>query len=306
MDIGTFCEEVVKCIKEILAGDAKIKVHKMYKNNDICLHSIVITYGDQRCVPNIYMDEYYHKYKMGFMSLGQIACEVIKERDILGHQMIEPIGKMTWEDVKDKVFYRLVNLGMNKKKLEKMPYMEYLDLAVTCRLLHSADKIGIASADITYEEMELFGATEEELFVQARENTEKLFPVEFKSLLSTIEAMMGRKFGFEGTDIEEKMDSEIAGRFEMYVLSNTLGINGAGVILYSDVLKQIAEQLDTNTLYLLPSSVHEFMVLKEYRSIEDMKSLVKDANHCVVAGMDLLSDNVYKYDRTTDRVEIVE
>lgn len=305
MDIGTFCEEVVKCIKEILDEDAKIKVHKMYKNNDICLHSIVISYGNQRCVPNIYMDEYYHKYKMGFMSLGQIACEVMKERDILGHQMIEPLGEMTWENAKDKVFCRLVNLEMNKKKLENMPYMEYLDLAVTCRLLHSADKTGIASADITYEEMELFGVTEEELFAQARENTEKLFPVEFKSLLSTIEAMMGRKFSLEEIGIKENMDVE-AGRIDMYVLTNTTGINGAGVILYPDVLKRIAEQLDADTLYLLPSSVHEFMVLKEYRSIEDMKELVMDANHCAVAGMDLLSDNVYKYDRKMDRVEIAE
>lgn len=305
MDIGTFCEEVVKCIKEILAGDAKIKVHKMYKNNDICLHSIVITYGDQRCVPNIYMDEYYHKYKMGFMSLGQIACEVIKERDILGHQMIEPLGEMTWENAKDKVFCRLVNLEMNKKKLENMPYMKYLDLAVTCRLLHSADKTGIASADITYEEMELLGVTKEELFVQARENTEKLFPVEFKSLLATIEVMMGRRFSLEEIGIKENMDIE-AGRIDMYVLTNTTGINGAGVILYPNVLKRIAEQLHTDTLYLLPSSLHEFIVLKEYRSIEDMKSLVKDANHCAVAGMDLLSDNVYRYDKVTDRVEIAE
>lgn len=304
MDIGTFCEEVAKCIKEVLDEDAKIKVHKMYKNNDICLHSIVIFYGNQRCVPNIYMDEYYQKYKMGFMSLGQIACEVMKERDILGLQTVEPLGEMTWESMKDKVFCRLVNLDMNKKKLENMPYMEYLDLAVTCRLLHSADKTGIASADITYEEMELFGVTEEELFAQARENTEKLFPVEFKSLLSTIEAMMGRKFSLEEIGIKENMDVE-AGKIDMYVLTNTTGINGAGVILYPNVLMQTAEQLDTDTLYLLPSSVHEFMVLKEYRSIEDMKSLVKDANHCVVAGMDLLSDNVYKYDRTTDRVEIV-
>lgn len=305
MDIGTFCEEVVKCIREVLDEDAKIKVHKMYKNNGICLHSIVITYGDQRCVPNIYMDEYYHKYKMGVMSLGQIACEVMKERDILGHQMIELLGEMTWENAKDKVFCRLVNLEMNKKKLENMPYMEYLDLAVTCRLLHSVDKTGIASADITYGEMELFGVTKEELFMQARENTEKLFPVEFKSLLSVIEKLMRKKFGFEGTDTE-KMDCEITGRFEMYVLSNTSGINGAGVILYPSVLKKIAEQLNTDTLYLLPSSLHEFIVLKEYRSIEDMKSLVMDANRCAVAGMDLLSDNVYKYDRATDRVEIVE
>lgn len=305
MDIGTFCEEVVKCIKEILDEDVKIKVHKMYKNNDICLHSIVISYRNQRCVPNIYMDEYYQKYKMGLMSLGQIACEVIKERDILGHQMIEPLGEMTWEKVKDKVFFRLVNLGRNEKKLADMPYMEYLDLAVVCRWLYSADEKGVASAEVTYVELELFGVTKEELFAHARINTEKLFPVEFQSLLSMIEAIRGKKLSLREIGIEESMDMEVDSRIDMYVLTNTTGINGAGVILYPDVLKKVAEQLNTNTLYLLPSSVHEFMVLPECNSVADMKELVAEANHCAVAGVDLLSDSVYRYDRVTDRVEIV-
>lgn len=300
MDIGTFCEKVAGCIREALDKDAKIEVHKIYKNNDVCLHSIVISYGDQQCVPNIYMDEYFRKYEMGIISLGQTACEVMKERDILGLQTIEPVGEMTWESVKDKVFCRLVNLEWNQKKLKDMPYMEYLDLAVTCRLLHSADKNGIASSDITYKELELFGVTEEELFTQAGENTEKLFPVEFKSLVSTLEAMLEKKFSLEEMGIKNMEADEI----DMYVLTNSTGINGAGVILYPNVLKKIAEQLDTDTLYLLPSSVHEFMVVKECKNVEYMKELVAEANHCVVAGMDLLSDNVYKYDRKTDRVEI--
>lgn len=301
MDIGTFCEEVAGCIKEALDKDAKIKVHKMYKNNDVCLHSIVISYGEQQCVPNVYMDEYYQKYKMGLMSLEQTACEVMKERDALGLQTVEPPGEPTWEKVKDKVFCRLVNLGMNQKKLNDMPYMEYLDFAVTCRWLHSADEKGIASSDITYKELELFGVTKEELFKQAGENTQKLFPVKFKSLVSTIEAMMGKQFSLEENGIKNMEADEI----DMYVLTNSTGINGAGVILYPNVLKEIAEQLDTGTLYLLPSSVHEFMVLKECKNVEYMKELVAEANHCVVAGMDLLSDNVYKYDRRTDRVEII-
>lgn len=305
MDMETFCRELVDCLKEGLDGDVEISVHKTYKNNDICLHGILISYGNQQCVPSIYVDGYFQKYKMGLMSLGQIACEVIKERDVLKYQRIEPLGELTWEMVKDKVFCRLVNLEMNKKKLADMPYMEYLDLAVTCRWLHSADEKGVASADVTYAELELFGVTKEELFAQARANTEKLFPVEFKSLLSMIEAIRGRKFSLKEAGIKENMDMEADSRIAMYVLTNTTGINGAGVILYPNVLKEIAEQLNTNTLYLLPSSVHEFMVLPECNSVEDMKELVAEANHCAVAGVDLLSDSVYRYDRVTDRVEIV-
>ena len=305
MDMETFCRELVDCLKEGLDGDVEISVHKTYKNNDICLHGILISYGNQQCVPSIYVDGYFQKYKMGLMSLGQIAFEVIKERDVLKYQSIEPLGELTWEMVKDKVFCRLVNLEMNQKKLADMPYMEYLDLAVTCRWLHSADEKGVASADVTYAELELFGVTKEELFAQARANTEKLFPVEFKSLLSMIEAIRGRKFSLKEAGIKENMDMEADSRIDMYVLTNTTGINGAGVILYPNVLKEIAEQLNTNTLYLLPSSVHEFMVLPECNSVEDMKELVAEANHCAVASVDLLSDSVYRYDRVTDRVEIV-
>ena len=304
MDMEIFCRELVDCLKEGLDGDAEISVRKTYKNNDICLHGILISYGNQQCVPSIYVDGYFQKYKMGLMSLGQIACEVIKERDALEHQRIAPLGELTWEKVKDKVFCRLVNLEMNKKKLADMPYMEYLDLAVTCRWLHSADEKGITSADVTYAEMEMFGVTKEELFAQARANTEQLFPVEFKSLLSMIEAIRGRKFSLKEAGIKENVDMEADSRIAMYVLTNTTGIDGAGVILYPDVLKRIAEQLNTDTLYLLPSSVHEFMVLPECNSVADMKELVAEANHCAVAGVDLLSDSVYRYDRVTDRVEI--
>lgn len=304
MDMETFCRELVDCLKEGMDGDVQISVHKTYKNNDICLHGILISYGNQQCVPSIYVDGYFQKYKMGMMSLGQIVCEVIKERDVLKYQRIAPLEELTWETVKDKVFCRLVNLGRNKKKLADMPYMEYLDLVVTCRWLHSADEKGVASADVTYAEMEMFGVTKEELFAQARINTEKLFPVEFKSLLSMIEAIRGRKFSLKEAGIKENMDMEADSRIAMYVLTNTTGINGAGVILYPNVLKRIAEQLNTDTLYLLPSSVHEFMVLPECNSVADMKELVTEANHCAVAGVDVLSDSVYRYDRVTDRVEI--
>lgn len=306
MGMETFCRELVDCLKEGMDGDVQISVHKTYKNNDICLHGILISYGNQQCVPSIYVDGYFQKYKMGMMSLGQIVCEVIKERDALEHQRIAPLEELTWENVKDKVFCRLINLGRNKKKLAGMPYMEYLDLAVTCRWLHSADEKGVASAEVTYAELELFGVTKEELFAQARKNTEKLFPVEFQSLLSMIETVRGKKLSPKEVGIEESMDLEADSRIAMYVLTNTTGINGAGVILYPDVLKRIAEQLTTDTLYLLPSSVHEFMVLPECSSVADMKELVTEANHCAVASVDVLSDSVYRYDRVTDRVEIVE
>lgn len=94
-------------------------------------------------------------------------------------------------------------------------------------------------------------------------------------------------------------------KVNMYVLTNTAGINAAAVILYSGMLGQIAKQLKTDTLYLLPSSTHEFMVVPECGSIEDLKEMVTEANRIAVTWLDFLSDHVYRYDRKTDMVDIV-
>ena len=61
----------------------------------------------------------------------------------------------------------------------------------------------------------------------------------------------------------------------MYVLSNTTGVNGAMTILYEDILKQIAIQLKTEILYLLPSSVHEWIVLPGCDDVAFLKDLVE-------------------------------
>ncbi len=304
MDIETFCREVMKCIQEITDRDTSIDMQKVYKNNGICLYSIVIRSGNEQCAPNIYMEDYFQQYKMGRMSLSQAAYEVVEQRERLKTEKIEPVTDFRWEVIKDKVFCRLVNRQRNRQKLETMPRMEYLDLAVTCRILHGSDGMGIASSEITYDEFDLLGVTEEELFRQAEQNTERLFPAEFKSLVSVIENMLGRQFESDEFVKMVPGSEEWRNKVNMYVLTNTAGINGAAVILYSGMLGQIAKQLKTDTLYLLPSSTHEFMVVPECGSIEDLKKMVTEANRIAVTGLEFLSDHVYRYDRKTNMVEI--
>ena len=48
---------------------------------------------------------------------------------------------------------------------------------------------------------------------------------------------------------------------EPYVVTNAMGINGAAVILYQNVLEKIADRLKGD-YYILPSSIHEVLAIQ--------------------------------------------
>ena len=63
-----------------------------------------------------------------------------------------------------------------------------------------------------------------------------------------------------------------------------------------------------HTLFgLLPSSIHEWLIIPEdcTVSLEDMKSMVFDANRLVVHEEEVLSDGVYRYSRENDKIEFL-
>lgn len=62
-------------------------------------------------------------------------------------------------------------------------------------------------------------------------------------------------------------------------------------------LQQVAKNNETLTGIILPSSVHEVLLVKQNQmSVEELKDMVKTVNASAVALQDRLSDHVYKYD----------
>ncbi len=85
---------------------------------------------------------------------------------------------------------------------------------------------------------------------------------------------------------------------EIYVLTYGDGRFGASVLASDQIMSKAAKQLGGN-IYILPSSVHELLVISKNSSMaQDVKSLaetVREVNSSVVAAEDFLSDNVYEY-----------
>ena len=269
----------------------EIHIRQITKNNGLHLDGLCIFHKEDPVSPTIYLDSYYERYQKGTI-MTDIISAIEKEYD-RGMKLKPCIGNVEsyYEAVKEQIIMRLVNYDKNKEILEDCPYIRFHDLAVTFRWLAYQDEIGISTALISNKEMERWGISLDKLYEDALENSERLFPVQ----ISKLKDLMASK----GIVSEE-------GEFELYLITNEQGINGATCILYRDALKGIA-QFYRRSFYLLPSSIHEMMICFEddHISEEMLLSLVKEANHLVVTMGEVLSDNIYYYDHNKEELFMI-
>ena len=92
----------------------------------------------------------------------------------------------------------------------------------------------------------------------------------------------------------------------MYVATNSKKLNGACVMLYDGLLRSFARKVG-KSFYIIPSSIHEVILIPDTldMDIRYMKAMVKEVNGTEVSPDEVLSDNVYRYDIDTDRIEMM-
>ena len=125
-------------------------------------------------------------------------------------------------------------------------------------------------------------------------NTPKLFPAYCRDILDILKEM--------GMKTEQLSKQKIPLR----VLTNDRRIQGAACVLYPGMLEKISEASQKN-LFILPSSVHEVILLEETGEEEpaELRRMISEVNHTQVAVEEVLSDNLYYYDRQQKSLRII-
>ena len=77
-------------------------------------------------------------------------------------------------------------------------------------------------------------------------------------------------------------------------------------MLYDGQLRDLARKVG-RSFYIMPSSIHEVILIPDTldMDIRYMKAMVKEVNGTEVSPDEVLSDNVYRYDIDTDRIEMM-
>ena len=84
-------------------------------------------------------------------------------------------------------------------------------------------------------------------------------------------------------------------------------VNGFATVLYSGELKAVSDGVKKD-LYVLPSSVHEALLLPADSSVSgrELCKMVREINETVVSEEEVMSDQAYYYNRENDTLKMLE
>lgn len=276
MNYKEFVYTMRDAVKEEISDHCKVEVHTVRKNNGKDKVGLVIIQRGIDISPTIYLEEFYEKYLNGedVTDLAHSICEIyshIKFEEPYPYQNL-----LQFEFVKERIVYKIIHHKMNEILLKDVPFVEYLDLAIVFYVVLENTEHGIATMLIRNEHLERWGVKKEEVAHLAAENTPDLLPAEMMQM----------------TD-------------EMYVLTNENRNLGASVILYPELLTNMGKYL-RNNFYVLPSSIHEVILIPESFELDAVKltKMVREVNRTEVDPEEILSDHVYYFDREQDILEL--
>lgn len=297
-----FLDAVLASTKKKLGENYFVESKQIRKNNGTVYDGIVISQKEEAIMPNIYLSDYYEQYLEG-KGMEEIVQEIIcmyeetyQERKNLGAAF-----EFRYPKIKEQLVFRIVSLERNQELLKEMPYIPFLDCAITFQCIATIDDKGIGTVRITNDHMKEWGITTSELFGAAYNNTRRLLPASIRTMEEILADLLGQEIAAsdegEKEDILELLSTNPKeSKASMYVMSNEMGINGAGCLLYQEELEAFKERTGGD-FYILPSSIHELILVPntEEFSVSSLEEMVKDINDTKVPLEEVLSNRVYLY-----------
>lgn len=274
-----------------------LKTSAFLKNNDTTRCGIVFHIPDEVAAPTVYVDDFYDDYLKKKITISEISEEIVKLLKKIRQKTRQYASlALDFESCRERIIYRLVSGQTNEQILEGMPYLPFLDFAVTFYIVCSSTEHGLESIRITNDLLRQWEVGVKELMACAEKNTPVLFPSRIEPLQDVLTNYL------EGenreSNAENISDDESADMFGMLLLTNRQGINGASVLLYPGLLKELTERYGTD-MYLIPSSIHEFLLLpsSEHMNLSELTDMIREINRNHVHPEEILSDHAYFYSK---------
>lgn len=222
--------------------------------------------------PVIHADALYKEYIDGasFESLLDKAKNISRQQP--RGMNLAPTDITSWYKVKDFIYPRLVpDTGINRSAT----HVRRADLLVQFAVRVFVDSDGLGEALVRDELLDTWNVSLEELEAVAFDNLAK---DEFK-----IDTFMG----------------------QLNVLTNKYKVKGAVEMLNPVAMAEVIDKL--GDVYILPSSVDEVILMPKDQvdDVNFLKGMVQQVNDTAVEEKDLLSYNIYEYDKENETVVVV-
>lgn len=318
MNYSQFMVKIKESLRERLGAAVDVEMVSVPKNNGVVMQGIALRRPGEKVVPTIYTEGFYADYLEG-RDLEDILEDFLEIYEEQGEAETPDVDFFSdYGKVKKRLALKLVNREKNRAMLAEMPHREFLDMAVIFYCLVENPSAGTAAILVKEAHRKNWGVTAEELYEDALANAEKMLPGTIRSMEEILSRMMLEEHAAEwdrGNEEEEDFpglegvrgDHGKYGGIPLLVLTNSRRYLGAACILYRGLLAGFAGKLGKN-LYILPSSVHEVILLPEDKvnRSENLLHMVTEVNRTQLAPEEVLSDAVYYYDRESGEIRIYD
>lgn len=307
--VKMFAEGVTQQIKEYLSEEyqnVECKVTEQQKNNGMIMTGIIFNIPGQKIAPVVYMEPFYDEVRNG-KSMEQVMSGIadVCQKSLAVRELPESLDFTDYDSIKEYLSVQVINTKANQRMLSAVPHKEMEDLSVICRIeFPMTDGEGTGSVKVTYELLRQWNVEPEQVYQKAVENSVQNSPAVLMSMDDVMMEMSGLLSEPRNLlQLEEGAEMPKAG---MYVLSNPMKLNGSSVLAYPNLPGQL-EAVFPQGCYLLPSSLHEMIIVPKEMSVspKELGEMVREVNQTEVARDEILSDRVYEFDKGRNQLRQV-
>lgn len=276
--------EFEKTLLERLSAEFPKKNIHIENGNRVNLQErvLLIKEDGKNFSPVIYLKEYYEQY-LKDNDIESVLCSLritIEDYTENIHEIFDFEQYRNFQKAKKHIYFRVVNKELNKEYLKSIVNIPILDLSLIFYFKEENYNVVISNEMLNYWNINI-----EELHISAIQNSAK------------------SRYDFIKMDIPfEHACIETA----LYILTTPDMNFGACAMFYPDVLKNIAVELNSD-FYIFPSSINEVIIKKDNGNFntQDLQDIIKNVNQEFLDESEFLSNSLYYYSRTSDKVTIL-
>lgn len=279
--------DLSKKIEEAIGGNVTVTRQEVRKNNGVVLEGYSVTEDDARIAPTFYPDQEDDDLAVDYVVEGYRKNKNSSRQA----QMLELTEKITnnAEELYAVAVPTIVGHEANHEAFDAsgVYYEHILDVDIVYRAIIDHNIDSSASIQITNSLIKAANVDPEVLKARAFDNI--VNDARFQGMSEVLKAMLGPA----APDMPEDQE-------RVYVLSNRISIYGASLMLYEKLLNEIHEKLNTDRFFILPSSIHEVLIIPDNGSIDmdvtELKNMVMEVNGSELKPEEILTDSVYVHE----------
>lgn len=306
MEMKEFAEKMCKAMTMVLGDGYDVRLQEVQKNNGVKLQGLLILAEKQNVSPTIYLKPFWEAYEGG-VSMAELVRRILQiYREDTPGGSVDMSFFRKFACVRDRICYRLIHAERNGELLEKIPHIPFLDLAICFYYAYEGKELGTGTIMIYNTHVSLWQTSVTELMRLAQSNTPRLFPWECSPMAEVVRELMKNQEETSGNLLLAEAEQHFFGDVPMQILSNKQRVYGAAGILYPGILEKLAGKAQAN-LFILPSSVHEVILLPDSgkEDARELERMVWEVNRTQLEPEEVLSDNLYYFDRLEKNVRII-